>query len=120
MTDDVLLSESAGDTSVDVHRMARGDTRPAVEATLLAGSEPFSLDDARHVTFRLCEKDGVEECFENRASIVDEQPGHVRYEWGRGETDTPGLYRGRFVVNYRGRESRSFPNRGHITVIIER
>lgn len=124
MTRDVNLEPSRTDALIadggSTHYLSQGDLRPPVEAALVDGGTAHDLSDAREVRFRMTDKGDGSVLVDARADIVDAENGEVRYEWSRGQTDSPGLYRARFVAKYTGGETLSFPNHGAVSVIIER
>lgn len=88
--------------------LTAGDTYPPLRAMVVDGS--IVPDRAK---FRLT-RNG-DEVFERRATVTDS--GELVYEWRRGQTADPGLYRATFSIrDPTGR--RATTNR--LTVVIER
>jgi hypothetical protein len=50
--------------------------------------------------------------------IVTAGTGRVRYEWIADDTDTADEYEGEFQVSYANGKIQTFPNDGHIPVVI--
>lgn len=92
--------------------LTAGDTHEPVRAQLFdPEGEPVDLSEARRVRFLLLNPSGTE--LINRTAQVDnstDEPGWVRYEWGRGETDTPGTHKAWFVVDYSDGTEQHYPN----------
>jgi hypothetical protein len=50
--------------------------------------------------------------------IVNAGIGRVRYEWTASNTDTADEYEGEFQVTYANGKIQTFPNDGHIPIVI--
>ena len=50
--------------------------------------------------------------------IVTAGTGRVRYEWIADDTDTADEYEGEFQVSYANGKIQTFPNDGHIPIVI--
>lgn len=94
----------------------QGDTRPPFEVTLLnADRDPVNLTTAT-VQFRLSTRAGTVPIIDGAATVVDAVNGVVAYQWGAGDTDTPGTYLAEFVVTTASQET--FPNSRYLVVQI--
>ena len=51
-------------------------------------------------------------------AIVSGGTGRVRYEWIADDTDTADEYEGEFQVTYANGKIQTFPNDGHIPVVV--
>jgi hypothetical protein len=51
-------------------------------------------------------------------AIVAAGTGRVRYEWVAADTDTADEYEGEFQVTYGNGKIQTFPNDGHIPVVV--
>lgn len=95
----------------------KGDTSPAIEATLRdGGGAPANIAGAIVVFSMKNERTGALKVNRQAASIVSAPGGVVRYEWAEGDTDTSGRYLGEFEVTYDGGSIETFPNRGYLHV----
>ena len=52
------------------------------------------------------------------AAIVTAGTGRVRYEWTAANTNTADEYEGEFQVTYANGKIQTFPNDGHIPIVI--
>jgi hypothetical protein len=52
------------------------------------------------------------------AVVVAAGTGRVRYEWTASNTDTANEYEGEFQVTYANGKIQTFPNYGHIPIIV--
>lgn len=92
----------------------QGDTRPPFEVTLLdANRDPVDLTTAT-VQFRMSTRAGAVPVIDEAATVVDAPNGVVAYQWGAGDTDTPGTYLAEFVVTTASQET--FPNSRYLVV----
>jgi hypothetical protein len=95
-----------------------GDT-PPVLVDLTEGGAPLNLVGAS-VVFLMRDTGGGAPDIESPAVIEGiPQEGHVRYNWGAGETDIPGEYEASFRVTFSSGEIQTFPNDDFILIIIE-
>ena len=51
-------------------------------------------------------------------AIVSGGTGRVRYEWIAADTDTADEYEGEFQVTYANGKIQTFPNDGHIPIVV--
>ena len=95
-----------------------GDTSPRMDAILRdSEGEPVDLS-ATTVNLRLLHPRGGEVVLERRVTIVSEEDGHVRHEWGDDDTDEAGRYRVEFVATYPNDTEETFPNDGFHDLLI--
>lgn len=87
-----------------------GDTGRDLTATLTgADGTPQDLTDTT-VRFKMGEnKVGGAQVVDAVAIVLDALAGRVRYQWAANDVDTPGEYRGQFIVTRLGRQV-SFPS----------
>ena len=103
--------------------IAHGDTRPALEATLLDPTgEPVDLDGA-DVSLELWPRgtDRSDRTTVSRSGveIVDAEAGHVRYEWATRDTSGSRPKNAAFDVKLADGGRQTIPNGRPITIIIE-
>lgn len=102
--------------------LTAGDTHVPIRARLYEpDGTPADLEDAR-VTFRMTDHSG-NVVVETQATAEDpddndDEQGWVRYEWSRGETDEPGVYKLRFHVRYPNREELYYPNTEPVKLLL--
>lgn len=83
------------------HPMTRGDTSPALRYDLI----PATVDlTGASVTFSMR---GVLD--RARAEVISASPPVVQYNWQRGDTDRPGVYRADFTVTFPSGVIETFP-----------
>lgn len=100
--------------------ISQGDDEPNLNRQLMDGDDPIDLSsDVRYVEFKMHLLNHDHEVT-GRTDIVDDRDGIVEYDWDPGDTDVPGLYRARFVINYVGGNTRTIPVRNYLNVIIEK
>lgn len=99
--------------------IAEGDTLPNLDAALFGGDqvEPVELTGST-VEFKMWQLGGTVEVLARAATLLDATEGRVRHAWQAGDTDTPGVYLGRFVVTYPSGDTQTFPNDRHIKIHI--
>ena len=51
-------------------------------------------------------------------AVVAAGTGRVRYEWVAADTDVPDEYEGEFQVTYGNGRIQTFPNDGHIPIVV--
>lgn len=88
-----------------------GDTEPALEATLWAGTSatPSNLAGASGVKLVITRSPGIAGD-EYDAEIVSAVAGTVKYEWVGDEFEEPGTYYGEWQVTYTDESVETFPN----------
>lgn len=91
-----------------------GDTQASILTTLTDGRTPLSLVGAT-VQFRMAPYGGNVLRFTRNAVIVDPVSRTVRYDWQAGDTNTPGIYQGEFVVTNAG-QVMTYPADGYYTI----
>ena len=101
----------------------RGDTLPAVEASLLENGVPVCLTGAFVHFVYIYIVDGKR--YERTATVVSEAGGTVRYDWVEGDTDVPGKYRAHWRVTFPtldaagNNQVEHWPRVGYIDLVIE-
>ena len=100
---------------MDPFYIKRGDRLPYLEATLSDEGGSLTTLAGATVYFVMKQKGSDVTKVRALATIVDATARKVRYEWGVGDTDTAGLFRGEFEVIFGGRPW-TFPNPGFIPV----
>lgn len=95
----------------------QNDRRPNLQATLKDGDgDVVSLTGAT-VVFSMAAA-GVVKVDNAAATLSDASGGVVYYAWAAGDTDTPGVYDGEFEVTFSDGTVETFPNSGHLKIII--
>lgn len=102
-----------------VFYIKRGDTAPAVEATLrqpgtAEGLPGAPIDLTAATTVRFLMEGGVAD----DAVIVDAAGGQVRYDWQPGETDVAGTHDAEFEITWGDGRKQTVPNGEYIKVVI--
>jgi len=97
----------------------QGAQLPALEATLTKGDgTPQNLVGGT-VTFSMKRKrTGTVKINAGSATIVTAAAGTVKYSWQAADTDTPGVYYGRFRVTGLAGGPAAFPTSGYIYVTV--
>ncbi len=94
------------------------DTLPSLEATLIdAEGNPVDLT-TKSVTFSMRSRDNPSLVITGLAVKVDAVNGIVAYQWGPGNTNTPGAYLGEFRVTYSNGPRETFPSDGYIEISV--
>lgn len=96
----------------------QGDRLPSLSATLeeIDGS---AVDlSGGTVKFLMRRRAGLAALIDASAAVVNASLGQVRYDWGAGETATPGTYQGEFEFTNGDGKKLTFPNTGYISVVI--
>jgi hypothetical protein len=97
--------------------LKRGDTRTCIRAVLKnTAGVPVDLTGCR-VDFCMAPL-GRTAVIDRKAHIQDAATGEVWQVWAPGETDTAGVYRAEFQVQYSDGRKETFPNDGYISVRI--
>ena len=101
----------------------RGDTSPALSATLLdPDGEPADLSLAERVEFRMnapYDDELITGSTDDNVSYLNKGEGRVQYDWQPGDTDTVGQKEAEFVVEYSNGNIRTYPNDGFFYINIE-
>ena len=103
--------------SDQVFYIKRGDTLPALTATLLEpdGKTPVDLTNST-VVFQMRDRKNTL-VLEGDCTVLDDVGGRVEYEWQEGDTDTVGAMRGEFEITSDAGTATA-PNYGFFTVNI--
>jgi hypothetical protein len=107
----------------------RGDLEPAIEGVLKRIDatgiiRPVDLTGAVRVKFAMKLKDAKIPKVDAPASIISPEAGVVRYTWQPGDTDTVGIYKAEWQVEWPGGRLETFPSTddpesgGYIKIII--
>ena len=96
------------------------DQLPVLSATLENGAgEAVSLAGVQGVRFLMRAMRGATSPKVNGAASVDDAiAGKVHYDWQSSDTDTPGGYRGEWLVTFSDGRSERFPNNRSLTVAV--
>lgn len=99
--------------------LKRGDTSPAIEATLTdENGDAIDLTNAS-VQFHMEPSDDPDgSTVDAAATIVDASTGQVAYDWADGDTDEPGYYAAEFAVTYADSSTETYPNYEHLAIKI--
>lgn len=99
--------------------LKRGDTRAALQATLLDGNgQPVNLTTAAGVRF-LMKASGATTAKVARAATIQNAAGGVVWQvWEAVDTDTAGVYQAEFEVTYVDGRVETFPAGDYIPVVI--
>lgn len=96
----------------------QNDTSPFLLATLKDGNGNLIDLTAASVRFHMRAVGASTAAVDAAAVVVDEDQGSVKYEWQAANTATAGTFEAEFEVTYSGGAIETFPNDGHIRVII--
>jgi hypothetical protein len=102
---------------VETFQIKRGDTRPALDATLSDSSGELSLAGAS-VLFVMKKPGCAEPVLKKAASVIDAELCKVRFIFGEGDTDTAGAYSGEFEVTFADGGRWTFPTSGFVPIQI--
>lgn len=99
-----------------------GDTAPPITGTLENGAgQVISLAGIQSVRFVMRAIHGATAPKVNGFAIVDNAAGGVvHYDWQPIDTDTPGGYKGEWVVTFAGGQVERFPNDRNLTIAVHR
>lgn len=102
----------------------QGDTRPALNATLIgADGSPQNLTGV-NLYVQIEDYGSGELVNKSSAKKTDPQAGKVRYEWSKEDTSEPGYYRVSFLAIYGESGSnpdyQHFPNEDGLTLEVNR
>jgi len=94
----------------------QGDTQLPITATL----EEADLTGAT-VRFIMRDAIGIAVRLDETAVVTNETaPATVQYDWQNGETDVEGEFIAEFEVTFDDDTKMTYPNDGHIAVIVQR
>lgn len=94
-------------------QIKKGDTSPAIEATVTDDDgDPLDLTGAT-VYFRMQEIATHQTVFDKTASIVDATEGIVEYNWDAADTDTTGMFYGEFQIEFSESNVQTHPRAGY-------
>ena len=107
---------------MDSFTVHQGDRREPITRTLMDSTGAAINLTGCTVKFRLKKKRGSGGAFKvDTAATIVNAPGTdglVRYNWAAIDVDTPGSYRGWFEVTFADATKQTFPNEGHILVMV--
>ena len=102
----------------------QGDTSPALRVQLQNENEQsVDIRGYNRLSFYLKKEDSDTlkidlDDSDPKVIVEDPESGIVRYEWLRKDTNTTGVYKAEFEVEYANGSIESFPNTGNITIYI--
>src|SRR3954468_23592335 len=98
--------------------MKKGDTRPAVTATIK--NADGSAVDLTGATLRFVMKidGGTTAKVDASATVLVANLGTVKYQWISGDTDTVGTYKAEWKISYGDGTVLRAPNNSYIAVVI--
>lgn len=100
----------------EVFNIKRGDTSPGIRYKL----SPPTVDlNGASVSLQMMDSGGVT-VLDRSADIFSVNPPIVEYGWQVGDTDNVGWYRAEWKVTYGDGSVETFPNKGYITVRVNR
>ena len=99
------------------------NTRPYLEAILKDEDDaviPLTLPP-NDVLFSMEDRDtGAAKISRQSCVITDAANGVVQYRWSSGDTDTPGVYFGEFIIDWDGAgDEITCPNDGYIVIVVK-
>lgn len=101
--------------------MRQNDRRPYLLATLSDANGAVNLT-GETVRFVMRSSDGTVKIDQSSTgsalSVIDSTGGRVRYKWQAGDLDTPAVFLAEFQLMNASTEAETFPNKGHITVLV--
>lgn len=107
---------------MDSFTVKSGDRREPITRTLRDSASAVINLTGCTVKFRMKKKRGSAGAFKvDTAATIVTPPGTdgiVRYSWAAIDVDTPGSYRGWFEVTFADATKQTFPNDGHILVMV--
>ncbi|HJW80808.1 MAG TPA: hypothetical protein VJ396_01080 [Acidiferrobacterales bacterium] len=96
----------------------KGNRLPGIEAVLYDGNGVVDLTDAVSVELRVRPEKGETATVVYTAEITGLTTGRVRYLWGVGTTDTPGIYNAAWRVTWPSSKTSDYPNKGTLKIAI--
>lgn len=99
-----------------------GDTFPVLSVTIVNQDDDTPVDlTGATVVFRMAPDSGGAIVLSATASVRDGVNGVLEYNWAPGQTDTPGRYRGEFIITMPSGKVMTAPNTSYLDVrIVER
>ena len=105
------MATGFGKSGSAVYRITEGDTKPDLEAQLTEGQTASDITGNTSVTFTMRRQNiGTVKVNAAAAVVDDASTGLVHYEWTSNDTDEPGIYEGKFQVNFSGGNRASYPS----------
>lgn len=99
-------------------RIKRGDTYPFQQCLQYDDKKPIDLTDATSIRFRT-KLDGASEYkTDGECVIVDPINGIVQYSWDTSDTDTPGMYKMEYAINFPGGRTLTVPSNNTMWLLI--
>lgn len=90
--------------------LAKGDSAPSIQVTLLNADEtPVDLTGCT-VVFRTRPKNKSDVLSGGACTIVNATAGIVRYDWALTDTDPTGIYLGEWVVTFASGKEMTLPS----------
>lgn len=99
--------------------ISEDDRLPKLDAILIDGRGDIVDLTGATVEFHMATQAGTNVITAD-ADIVDEDNGHVQYDWQFGDTADPGTYNATFRVTFPSGLKQTFPNDRFIEVRIQR
>ena len=101
------------------HFLKQNDTADYIERTLRnAFGVPVNLTGATLVFSMRVKPGGAAKISGAAATLVDAPAGRVRYSFTSSDSDTADEYEGEFQATFSNGDVQTFPNDGHIPIII--
>ena len=95
----------------------QNDTAPIIQgAAKTRAGEAIDVTGAT-VRFHMNVQGGANKV-DGAGAVVNGAGGVMKYEWAPGDTDTIGTFDAEFEVTYSDGKIESFPNDGHITIVV--
>jgi hypothetical protein len=95
----------------------QNDTAPVIQGTAKTRAGAVIDITGATIRFHMNDSTGTNKV-DAAGSVVDGPNGVMKYEWSAADTDTVGTFDGEFEVTYADSKIETFPNDGHITVVI--
>jgi hypothetical protein len=103
----------------EAHFLKQNDTADYIERTLRdAYGVPANLTGATVVFSMRVKPGGTAKISGSGATVVSAGVGRVRYSFTAGNTDTADEYEGEFQATFSDGGIQTFPNDGHIPIIV--
>lgn len=101
-------------------KIKRNDTSPEFVVDLTAAGVAADLSDALSATFHMS-KSTLPKV--SAAAVIEDQElhlGRVKYVWVDEDTDTVGVYKAEFEIDFGGGVIQTYPNDGYLYVQVVR